>query len=281
MKRVLFVVVTTFVLIGVTACANKGQEDISSGSLETEKILQNHAYIHNIGLEYIKLDLEKTSENITEKRLDSIFGEFVSHQYSKSEANRILSKISPMKKLVFNGDIPSLKKTRSSEIDHFTNHANKFAKEVLNECMGRISNHLNHFNNNEVFDNKLLLDDLHTIIENTYAFYARKCSSDTDAKAIAQTLGVLYGSIEYWTNSKNVGSWSKINIETGKSSFSRSLYAAEKKQTKKRKETLSKKEWLEAVAAADAIGAFCGMGVASSPAALACSAGAALYFDVE
>lgn len=39
---------------------------------------------------------------------------------------------------------------------------------------------------------------------------------------------------------------------------------------------LSKSEWLQTVAAADAIG-----GLASGPAGLACSAAAALYFDVE
>lgn len=50
---------------------------------------------------------------------------------------------------------------------------------------------------------------------------------------------------------------------------------------KQRKQKLSKAEYITVVAAADTAGSFLGAAVASGPAAVAASAAAALYFDVE
>ena len=56
---------------------------------------------------------------------------------------------------------------------------------------------------------------------------------------------------------------------------------APKKEDKKEDKKLSKKEYLEVIAAADTVGAFLGIAIASGPAAIAASAAAALYYDVE
>ena len=49
-----------------------------------------------------------------------------------------------------------------------------------------------------------------------------------------------------------------------------------KKDDKKEDKKLSKKEYLEVIAAADTVGAFLGIAIASGPAAIAASAAAAL-----
>ena len=142
--------------------------------------------------------------------MDSVLEEFIVYQYGKEDATEILRTIRPMKRRMLNGNILSLKMNRISKENDFANQENVFAKEALNECMDKISKHLNRFNEEDVFDNKSLLKDLHVIINATYSIYAKKCNSDIDAEALVQTLGVLYGSIEYWTNSSNVKFWSKI-----------------------------------------------------------------------
>ena len=112
-----------------------------------------------------------------------------------------------------------------------------------------------------------------------FLFYAKQCYSDINAKALSQTLGVLYGSLEYWTNSNNVEYWSKIYLEEEEKTESCVTFSAtkatENEDTDDR--TLSKSEWLQTVAAADAIGAATSGGALAA----ACSAAAALYFDVE
>lgn len=102
---------------------------------------------------------------------------------------------------------------------------------------------------------------------------------------LAKSLGVLYGSIEYWTNSDNVNSWSKIYIEDQENTHSK-IATTKSKRMKKAKENkdskkLSKADYITVVAAADTAGSFLGAAVASGPAAVAASAAAALYFDVE
>ena len=96
----------------------------------------------------------------------------------------------------------------------------------------------------------------------------------------------MYGSIEYWSTSENVESWYNIKILTdSKPSLENENNGfIMKKANKKKKDDdkkLSKKDWIEVVAAADAIGAFAGLGIASGASAMAVSAGAAIYFDVE
>ena len=255
------------------SCDNKEQDEISVSRLEPDNILQKYGSIHNSGLEYIKLNAEKTSGKYTKSCLDSVFAEWVIGQYGKNEAAKILQEIGSQKELVFNGMIPSLARTRSGEVVDSMAQTNAFAQKALSDCMDKIRVHLNKFDDDEIFDNAPLVNDLHTIINGTYTVYAKECSSITDAKALDETLGVLYGSTEYWSNSDNVASWSKVYLEEGASSGTSSTA----KETEKKKKKLSKSEFLQAVASADAIGAIGG----SLPMAAACSAAAALYFDVE
>lgn len=268
------------------SCSNDEQINISS--LDSKNILQEYANIHNSGLDYIKNDVQKTYKNIcTPKQLDEVLDKYVISICEKDSAQKIMQEIAPVKKLLFNGHIPSLTKTRS-------NISTDVAKTAANECMEKIKNHLSCFKDDEIFDNSDLLEDLHIIIIETYNTYASKCSTEQEKQTLTQVLGVLYGSIEYWTNSKNVESWIKIENDVNKSSenvynSTKSPKREEKKEEKKeatveKKEDdnkLSKAEYVTVVAAADTAGAFLGAAVASGPAAVAASAAAGLYFDIK
>ena len=140
-----------------------------------------------------------------------------------------------------------------------------------------------------------MLNDLHALIIETFTSYKKKCDSDNDLKALSQTLGVLYGSIEYWTCSDNVESWGAVNIEIEENSSevisnsnNASIRIRKKEPKKKEKENdrmLSKNEWIQTVAAADALGAIAGGAAGGATGAgagaLASSAAAVLYFDVK
>lgn len=273
------VILSTILIIQFISCNNKTQDEISFYDSESEKTLQKHANIHNFGLEYIKIEAKEASDVFTKGSLDSVFRELVIWQYGKREADVILQQIAPFKELVFSGNIPLISRTKNNVANNITDQANAFALEALRECMGNISNHLKGFGEDEIFDNKSLLNDLHNIICHSYSIYAKQCSSDINAKALSQTLGVLYGSLEYWTNSNNVEYWSKIYLEEEEKTESCVTFSAtkatENEDTDDR--TLSKSEWLQTVAAADAIGAATSGGALAA----ACSAAAALYFDVE
>lgn len=297
---VLFVVCSSF---SVISCSNKVQDEINYEEIEVEETLQKYADVHNRGLKYIQLDLEKASGVYSRCRLDSVFDNFVIYQYGKTGADKILSEIGPMKNNVFNSTMPSLKKTRNCGVDMFTAHANDFAKEALTECMSKIAARLKGVKDGKIFDNKPLLSDLKAIINENYALYMKKCSSDEDAKALAQTFGVLSGSIEYWTNSNNVKSWSKVSMVVEEEVSSEGIFKSaktvgkekEKDKNKKKKEKdkkektektekLTKSDWIQTVASADAAGALIGSsvpGLGSSALATAFSAAAALSFDVE
>ena len=273
MGVILMVVLT----IQLVSCSNNEQDEISFNGLQTENILQKYGEQHNLGLDYIKLDAEKVSGIYTKSRLDSVFEDLVVFQYGHDNAKGQLDKASAIKELAFNGTIPCLDRTRCDNIDGFTKQANAFALKVLKDCMVNIANYLDNVHEDEMFDNDNLLAELHTIIVNNYIVNVKKCNSDIDANALAQTLGVLYGSIEYWTNSDNVECWASINMQSDKIKPSAALYNAKSiTRAQESNKKLSKSEWLQTVAAADAIGALAG-----GPAAVACSAGAALYFDVE
>ncbi len=147
-----------------------------------------------------------------------------------------------------------------------------------------ISTQLNNSNDDEIFDNRPLLEELHYIIGETYKSYTKQCNSDLDADALDKTLGVLYGSIEYWTNSNNVDIWTQIHMEDEDflyGTVSNTEKPTDGEKGKQKGRNLSKGEWVQVVAAADAAGAALGAGIASAPAAAAASAAAALYFDVE
>ena len=60
----------------------------------------------------------------------------------------------------------------------------------------RISEKLANISDENLFDNSSLLNDLHSLINDYYNTYIQKYPSDIDTQAIAQVLGILYGSIE-------------------------------------------------------------------------------------
>ncbi len=278
--------VFNFMALAFIACfifqlfsCNKDNAEICVSRTDSKNILQEYASGHNQALDYIKDDFRKYSNVYSKNRLDSVYNEYINQNYKKDDANKIIKQIAPVKKIILDGNIPSLKKTRSCEIDDFVGELNEFAKNALSVCVEKIANHLSNYNEDEVFDNPILLKELHDIINETYISYSSKCNSDNDAKALTQAFGVFYGSIEYWTNSSNVYSWTKIIVKSDELNGVSSIAKARKK--KQSEDTLSKKDWLQTVASADAIGGLLGAGVASLPAAGFCSAGAALYFNVE
>ena len=284
-----------FLHFQLISCNSKERDEIELNNTNVENVLEKYANIHNQGLDYIKLDMEKTSDVYTKSRLDSVFVDYLINQYGKKESNHILCEINPLKEFVLNGHIPSLKATRSGESDVFLDNANANAKEALNVCMSKMSNYLDEYDADNIFDNTLLLNDLHALIIETFTSYKKKCDSDNDLKALSQTLGVLYGSIEYWTCSDNVESWGAVNIEREENSSevisnsnNASIRIRKKEPKKKEKENdrmLSKNEWIQTVAAADALGAIAGGAAGGATGAgagaLASSAAAALYFDVK
>lgn len=281
MKQKFSIFMGVFLMLVLTAqlvaCSNNEQDEISYNGLQTANVLQKYADAHNLGLDYIKLDAEKVSGVYTKTRLDSVFENFVDFQYGNDNSMKQLDKVSTIKELVFNGVIPSLVRARSSNLDVFTEQANTVALNALKDCMANIANYLHNVHGDDLFDNDVLLDELHDIIGKSYIVNVKKCNSCLDRNALAQTLGVLYGSIEYWTNSSNVEYWTSINMQSDTTNSSINLDNQKPiTRAKKSNKKLSKSEWIQTVAAADAIGA-----LASGPAAVACSAGAALYFDVE
>lgn len=283
---------TCILAIQFVSCSNNEQNSFSySDSASNETELMMYANLHNFGLNYIKSDVEKTYGLYTKKRLDSVFCEFVNYQYGKNDAGRILKEIDSMKELLFSGNVSSLLQTRGSKIDGFTNQVNALALDALNECMTKISDCLSVVPENELLDNKYLLDELHAIINKTYIIYANKCNSDVDSKVLVQTLGVLYGSIEYWTNSYNVSSWVNIKMHDDRNTCAPKFANGKDDDDKKEEEEddedkkLPMNEWIEVVAAADATGLVMGSpvggGIGAGALAVAASAAVAIYYDVE
>lgn len=259
------------------SCNNEGQSNFSTDVLKTSEILKENGSIHNSGLDYIKNNALKTNNKCTQQYIGEVLGEYVRSIYDKEEAQKIMQEIEPVQKLVFKEHVATLRQTRSSSSINIAIAATK-------ECMDKIKHHLASFSNDEVFDNKKILDDLHLLISQTYEEYVNKCNSDLEKQALVQSLGVLYGSIEYWTNSENVVFWSKYKMEENgglSSGYVPNTRGKEKNEGKEKDKKLSRKEYIEVVAAADVVGSFLGAAVASGPAAIAASAAAALYFDVE
>lgn len=260
------------------SCHNKQQDETYFTMSDSEEQLQTFANIHNAGLDYIKKDVIQVAEEYTPERLDSVFSSWATTQYGREGADSLLKQIHSMKRLAFKGILPSPVKTRSRQ-DVYVQHAIPLAQEALDICMKKISHHLNLFTESELFDNKPLLLDLQKIIKETHLSYTQKCASEVDKKALDETLGVLYGSIEYWTSSTNVNAWSKKDIESSQDSPQIGARKRAKKTKTDREDdrVLSKHEWVMTVAAADAGGAAVG-----TPAlGLACSAAVGLYFDVR
>lgn len=228
-------------------------------------------------MDYIKYDAQRTSENFTQEYLEKMLENYVISIYGKDNAYKIIQEIAPVEKLILNGNIPSLAQTRSSA-------STNIAIAAANECMDKIKSHLNKFKDDEIFDNNSLLEELHLIITQTYDTFLKKCGSDEERLSLSQSLGVLYGSIEYWTNSDNVVSWSKLKKDNNSGTYSGTTSNSKlpmKNRARSSSRKLSKQEYITVVAAADTAGSFLGAAIASGPAAVAASAAAALYFDVR
>lgn len=290
--RLIYVAMMAFLVI---SCTNQEQDILITDGHHSEAILKQYGDIHNSGLDFIVADAEASSTVYSKDRIQTVYDKWVLKQYGKANGAAILRRIDSDKELAFDGIFPKQHILNRSciETDDFTNKANPLAHAALNECLDKISNHLKHIDENNLFDNEALLDDLHVHIINTYEDYAKKCSGDDNAKALEETLGVLYGSIEYWTNSKNVKAWSEITLKdevSGVSSRSTEKEGEKKKpeikDTEDKKDeikktedktTLSKFDWIMIVSAADAAGASIGTPALGG----ACSAAVGLYFDVE
>lgn len=256
-------------LIQFGACHNYDQEEFNSTRSGSANVLVKYGNIHNAGLDYIRLRATETSNKYTKQRLISEFDKWAILQYGNACTDLFLRDTDSLKNLIIDGTIPSLIKTSGVDSKVLTDHVNIYAQQALTECVNRMSTCLTYFDKDKIFDNPILLEDLHTIIVGTYDHYSQKCESDTDAKALIETLGTLYGSVEYWTNSSNVKSWSKISMEKDKPSC--------KEQGSEKKTTLTVVEYILVIAGADGIGA----AFKSGHLAVILSGAAALYFDVE
>jgi len=140
---------------------NNSDNDSETNNLKIETILQEYATIHNSGLDYIKNRVASTSQD---QKLDSIFKAYVHFKYGNDKAINILDKIAPLTKKYFQSSSLSEVCARSSYGgDNSALQNNKFVSEALHVCMDEIRNRMSNVSDNEVFDNKLLLTDLHSI----------------------------------------------------------------------------------------------------------------------
>ena len=112
-------------------------------------------------MDYIKNRVASTSQD---QKLDSIFKAYVHFKYGNDKAINILDKIAPLTKKYFQSSSLSEVCARSSYGgDNSALQNNKFVSEALHVCMDEIRNRMSNVSDNEVFDNKLLLTDLHSI----------------------------------------------------------------------------------------------------------------------
>lgn len=279
MRKTVFLmmaVFTTACMILLSSCQNQDLDETSMNNPASLTTLEWHGKVHNEGLDFIKTDKMKTSGVYSKARLDSVFGEYIAVQYDIENTNRILEEINPIKEQLLSGNIPSLAKVRSCDFEESLDNANPLALEALSECLSKITNHLSTIPEEQIFDNPSLLKSLHDIIYKTYLNYAAQSKEPTDLASVELTLGVLYGSVEYWSNSKNVEYWSNIADEN-EFSYPKAKKTNNSNMTRaEEKKKLTKEEYISVVGGADAIGALAG-----PHAAVIASAATALYYDVE
>ncbi len=278
-----------------TACENSAQEEIiqsESELVESVNKLKKYANQHNSGLDYIKRDAEKFSGVYTVSRLDSVFEKYVAMNFEGKEMDEVLGRIAAMKAKLYVGNIPTLQSIGRGNDELMSSVDGNCALVALEECMSKISECIEANGDEILFDNERLLGEFHDVINRTYVSYTKECSNEEERNILCQTLGVLYGSIEYWSNSENVASWGNIDFEdlsNGNSKPRREKGASagegssvdvnkdnNSNENSNSDKTLSKSDYIMTIAAADAIG-----GYISGPGAIIASAGAALYFEVE
>lgn len=281
MKKSVLLVISIIILeltLVFSSCQNQELNEDIENKILSVNVLGKYGQNHNDALDFLLTDKLNFPGVYSEERLDSVFMEYFKLQNQNDFDNISFSEISNFKVQVLNGNIPSLLKVRSGEFQGFLDLANTIALEALNECLNEISNYLNTVPEDEIFDNNSLLSDLHYIIYENYNKYSSLSKENIDLDAIELTLGVLYGSIEYWTNSNNVKLWAYGLNEENKAQINfddlNSTRADSNKKEEKRK--LSKAEYISVVGGADSIGALLGPEMA-----VIASAAAALYYDVE
>lgn len=293
-RQILFfsigILLSGVIIVHFASCNAREYDEVNIEQASLAQELQAYAKVHNAGLEYIKSDAESTSQSYTTNRLDSVFEAWVAKQYGRNEANEILQQISPITTELLNGSQPSLGQTRSVRVRNSTHEINPLVQQALDDCMRQISRELSNTPDAKIFDNQTLLKKLHHIITLTCTNYSNSAKSPLEIQALKETLGVLYGSIEYWTNSHNAKFWSTMRIEQkqpSKTLINTGRFTKEHKKdepNKNKKIELTKEEWIAVVAEADAAGAAIGMGfggVGGGALAAAASAAAALYYDVK
>lgn len=247
-------------------------------------ILQQYGNIHNAGLDFIKLDAMASHSNYSIDRMDSVYCKWVVSQYGSSETSDA-AKAGYMKAKVVANDIPTISYKRRSSKDA-SGVKCKLAVEALDECMNNIREKIRTFREDEIFDNDNLVKEIQFIISTTYNKYYNDCLSQNDIECLSRTLGVLYGSIEYWSKSDNVSTWTSINFSDNMPRSAVKKAEEKKENTDEKKESTDKKkednkklsthEFISVVGGSDAIGA-----LVSGPAAVVASAAAALYFEVK
>lgn len=278
----------------LVSCGNKELSDANYNLLETEKILKEYANFHNNGLDYMKSDVQSPNVRCTQETLMASLGKYVADVYGKDDANKIIQTITPIEEDFFSGKVPGQTKRKSGIR---SNISNSLAIEAANECLNNIELRLNKIKEDSILDNKSLLGELHAIIISTYNNYVKLCASELDKQELSQALGVLYGSIEYWTTSSNIKAWSAIRGEKEEHESGKRLTIRKNnsnddnkgdnkggdkdknKDEEKSDKELSTAEYIMVLAAADTLGTALGAGVASGPAAVAASAAAAIYFE--
>lgn len=161
-----FIITCVFTVLQIS-CNNEEQSEDNSVFPKSEETLKRHAKFHNSGLDYIKLDVMRNTEICTKNHLDSLLTQYVANAYDKHDAHKIMRQIAPMENNAFNGNIPSLEQIRG-------NASTKIAIKAANECMDKISNHLSSFRDEDIFDNKSLLNELHTIYYQHIQYLQRK-----------------------------------------------------------------------------------------------------------
>lgn len=287
MKKTVFIVMAVFTALCMSLFSSCNNQELDGAKVDNSlsvTILEKFGKVHNEGLDFIKGSKEKTSGTYSQIHLDYVFREYVSLLHGSDNTERILENTKPFTEQLLTGNIPTLTQVRSGEFEYLLDQANPLALEALRECLIKITNHLSMADEDNILDNPVLLSDLHDIISKIYIDYANTINDPSDLASIELTLGVLYGSVEYWSNSKNIEYWSNIiisseddnNAQTRGDSKPQPQQPSNPQPQQQQKQKLTTAEYISVVGGADAIGALLGPEMA-----VIASGAAALYYDVE
>lgn len=281
MKKLAFLLTVLFTVITIgilSSCENQEQEEIQIASETSESNLAKYGNIHNQGLDYLKVNLKQSAVSFTAEHLDSVFQEYVRFQSGEKEGEKILTEIHSMKQQVLNGIFPSIEQVRSDKVSTFADNSNPYAGAALNEALIKIKDYLQSVPEDQIIDNQQVIADMQELIYTVNNSYDNQGLTSEDKDAIEQTLGVLYGSVAYWSTSENIQFWSACENNNNETHTRAETGKTKKLDTtsKNTKQKLSVVEFLSVMAAADAIGTMLG-----PEAGVIASTAAALAYDVE